>query len=64
MLSTLVWTPVIGALLLVLLGARLDSQKLRQISLGIAIATFGWSIYLLTKFDISLATIQLSESLA
>lgn len=64
MLSTLVWTPVIGALLLVLLGARLDPQKLRQISLGIAIATFGWSIYLLTKFDISLATIQLSESLA
>ncbi len=64
MLSTLVWTPVIGALLIVLLGARFDSQKLRQISLGIAIATFGWSIYLITKFDISLATIQLSESLA
>ena len=64
MLSTLVWTPVIGALLIVLLGAKLDSQKLRRISLAIAIATFGWSIYLLTKFDISLATIQLSESLA
>lgn len=64
MLSTLVWTPVIGALLIVLLGAKLDSQRLRQISLGIAIATFGWSIYLITKFDIGLSTIQLSESLA
>jgi NAD(P)H-quinone oxidoreductase subunit 4 len=63
MLSTLVWTPVIGALLIALLGARIDSQQLRRISLGIAIATFGWSIYLLTKFDISLASIQLSESL-
>ena len=64
MLSTLVWLPIAGALLIVLLGAVLDSQNLRRISLGIAIATFGWSIFLLTKFDISLATIQLSESLA
>lgn len=64
MLSTLVWLPIAGALLIVLLGAVLDSQNLRRISLGIAIATFGWSIFLLTKFDISLASIQLSESLA
>ncbi|WP_434688055.1 NADH-quinone oxidoreductase subunit M [Pseudanabaena minima] len=64
MLSTLVWVPIAGALLIVLLGAFLDSQQLRRISLGITIATFGWSIFLLTKFDISLATIQLGESLA
>jgi len=63
MLSTLVWVPIAGALLIVLLGAFLDSQQLRRISLGITIATFGWSIFLLTKFDISLATIQLGESL-
>ncbi|ELS32707.1 MULTISPECIES: NADH-quinone oxidoreductase subunit M [Pseudanabaena] len=64
MLSTLVWVPIAGALLIVFLGAFLDSQQLRRISLGIAIATFGWSIFLLTKFDLSLATIQLGESLA
>ena len=63
MLSTLVWTPMIGALLIVLLGGVLDSQKLRRISLGIAIATFGWSLFLLTKFDLNFATMQLGESL-
>ena len=46
------------------MGAALDSQQLRRLSLGIAIATFGWALFLITKFDISLSTIQLSESLA
>lgn len=64
MLSTLVWAPIAGALLIVLVGAALDTQQLRRISLGIAIATFGWAIFLITKFDISLSSIQLSESLA
>ena len=64
MLSTLVWGPIAGALLIILVGAALDSQQLRRLSLGIAIATFGWSLFLITKFDISLSTIQLSESLA
>jgi NAD(P)H-quinone oxidoreductase subunit 4 len=64
MLSTLVWTPVIGALLIVLLGGVLNSQQLRRISLGIAIATFGWSLFLVTKFDFSLSRSQLGESLA
>jgi len=64
MLSTLVWGPIAGALLIILVGAVLDSQQLRRLSLGIAIATFGWSLFLITKFDISLSTIQLSESLA
>ena len=64
MLSTLVWVPIAGALLVVLLGAALDSQQRRRISLGIAIATFGWSLFLITKFDISLSSIQLGESLA
>lgn len=64
MLSTLVWFPIAGALLIILLGGVLDFQNLRRISLVIAIATFAWSLFLITKFDLSLATIQLSESLA
>jgi NAD(P)H-quinone oxidoreductase subunit 4 len=64
MLSTLVWLPIAGALLIILLGGVLDFQNLRRISLGIAIATFAWSLFLITKFDLSLATFQLSESLA
>jgi len=64
MLSTLVWIPIAGALLIGLLGGGRNAQQLRQISLGIAIATFGWALFLLTKFDVSLASIQLSESLA
>jgi len=64
MLSTLVWGPIAGALLIVLLGATFDAQKLRRISLGMAIATFGWSLFLLTKFDLNLASMQLGESLA
>ncbi len=64
MLSTLVWGPILGSLLIVLLGRTLSPQNTRRISLGIAIATFGWSLFLLTKFDISLAPIQLSESIS
>ncbi|MFN9059702.1 MAG: NADH-quinone oxidoreductase subunit M, partial [Pseudanabaena sp.] len=64
MLSTLVWVPIAGAILIILAGAAIDSQRLRRLSLGIAIATFGWSLFLITKFDISLSKIQLSESLA
>ena len=63
MLSTLVWLPIAGALLVVLLGGVLDSKQLRRISLGIAIATFGWSLFLLTKFDINFASMQMRESL-
>ncbi len=63
MLSTLVWLPIAGALLIVLLGGLLDSKQLRRISLGIAIATFGWSLFLLTKFDINFASMQMRESL-
>ena len=64
MLSTLVWFPIAGALIIALLGGTFDSKQLRNISLGIAIATFGWSLFLLTKFDFGLATMQFSESLA
>ncbi|PZO42330.1 MAG: NAD(P)H-quinone oxidoreductase subunit D4 [Pseudanabaena frigida] len=64
MLSTLVWAPIAGALLVVLLGGIFDSQQLRRISLAIAIATFGWSLFLLTKFDVSLASMQMQESIA
>jgi len=63
MLSTLIWLPIAGALLVVLLGGVLDSKQLRQISLGIAIATFGWSLFLLTKFDINFTSMQMRESL-
>jgi NAD(P)H-quinone oxidoreductase subunit 4 len=64
MLSTLVWFPIAGAVIISLLGGIFDSKQLRNISLAIAIATFGWSLFLLTKFDFGLPTMQFSESLA
>ena len=64
MLSTLIWFPIAGALFIVLLGGGLDSKQLRNISLAIAIATFGWSLFLLTKFDFGSASMQMGESLA
>ncbi len=63
MLSTLIWFPIAGSVIVALLSGILDSKKLRNISLGIAISSFGWSLFLLTKFDLSLATMQLRESL-
>ena len=63
MLSTLVWIPIAGALFVVLIGGLLDAKQLRNISLAIAIATFGWSLFLLTKFDIDFASMQMRESI-
>lgn len=64
MLSTLIWVPIASAFFIALFGGGLDSKQLRRISLVIAIATFGWSLFLLTKFDITFASMQMRESLA
>ena len=69
MLSILIWLPIAGAVIVSLFGtklfgAMLDSKQLRNISIVIAIANFGWSLFLLTKFDIGASTMQISESLS
>ncbi|PZU97094.1 MAG: NAD(P)H-quinone oxidoreductase subunit D4 [Pseudanabaena sp.] len=64
MLSILVWLPIAGALIVALFGTIVDSKQLRNISLITAIANFGWSLFLLTKFDIGTSTMQIRESLS
>ncbi len=63
MLSILIWGPIVGSILVALLGGVLSSEQLRRLSLGLAIATLGWSIFLLTKFDMGFASLQMQESL-
>jgi NAD(P)H-quinone oxidoreductase subunit 4 len=63
MLSTLIWEPIAGAILIALIGGMLNAQQLRRFSLGIAIATFGIALLVLTKFDMGYASLQMQETL-
>jgi NAD(P)H-quinone oxidoreductase subunit 4 len=62
MLSTLVWAPLLG-IILIGLYPQLSPQRARQISLIVASVVFGWTLYLLTQFDPLDPGLQLQESL-
>ncbi|OIP69541.1 MAG: NAD(P)H-quinone oxidoreductase subunit D4 [Oscillatoriales cyanobacterium CG2_30_44_21] len=64
MLSILIWLPIAGAVIVALFGTTVGSKQLRNLSLVTAIANFGWSLLLLTKFDIGTSTMQIRESLS
>ncbi len=60
LLSLLIWTPIVGGLLL--LGARsLDCCNPRPVALAVAMVTFLASLLLWTGFDISTADMQFQE---
>lgn len=59
-LTTLVLLPVIGALLVLLLGRGRD-QLARQLALGVAVVTFGVSLYMWLGFDPASADYQFVE---
>jgi NAD(P)H-quinone oxidoreductase subunit 4 len=61
MLSTLLWLPILGAILIGFFPDQLAPAKLRQITLFFAGATLLWSLYLLTRFDATSAAFQFSE---
>jgi NAD(P)H-quinone oxidoreductase subunit 4 len=63
MLSTLIWLPIIGAVIISLLPRAIPAINIRLTALTIAGLVLAWNIYLLFQFDISLPGMQLQESL-
>lgn len=63
MLSPLIWLPIGGAILLSLMPQTVPVKIIRQISLGLAIALFAWSLLLLTQFHPEQTGLQFSEFL-
>ena len=59
MLSTLIWLPISGALLLSLLS--LNSQQARNAALAVSSAVLLWTIWLFTQFDLTSAEFQMRE---
>jgi NAD(P)H-quinone oxidoreductase subunit 4 len=61
MLSTLLWLPVLGAAIVGFFPNQKETIRLRQITIAFAIATFAWSLMLLTQFDVSNPGLQFKE---
>lgn len=60
LLSTLIWLPILGGVLVLSLGQR-DSRPDRWLALGVSLATFVLSIPLYTGFDLSTPAMQFVE---
>jgi NADH-quinone oxidoreductase subunit M len=61
MLKTLLLIPLLGAFALALLPTR-SAQLIRRAALTVSAATLGWSLWLASAFDPSLADVQLLET--
>lgn len=61
MLSTLVWAPILGVLLIGLYPG-LTPDRTRQIALAVATGIMLWTIYLLTQFNPGTVGLQMQES--
>ncbi|AFY78542.1 MAG: NADH-quinone oxidoreductase subunit M [Hydrococcus sp. C42_A2020_068] len=61
MLSTLLWLPILGAAIIGIFPNPKETKRLRQITIAFAIASFAWSLMLLTQFDINNPGLQFKE---
>ena len=61
MLSFLLWLPILGAATVGFIPGKGESGRLRQITALFAIATFAWTIWLLTQFDLGNTGWQFAE---
>lgn len=61
MLSTLIWLPLIGALLIGCLPGNVPAKQLRLGTIAVATSALLWSIWLLTQFDLSATDFQMRE---
>ena len=61
MLSFLLWLPILGAAIIGFIPGKGDSGRLRQLTALFAIATFAWTIWLLTQFNLANAGWQFAE---
>jgi NADH-quinone oxidoreductase subunit M len=62
LLSVLVWLPIVGGVLVLLMGSAERALLGKQIALGTSVLTFVLSIPLYTQFDIGTADMQFVES--
>ena len=61
MLSTLVWLPIIGSLLIAFVPFKLTAQQSRTFALVISGAVLLWTIRLFTQFDLTNDAFQMQE---
>lgn len=61
MLSALLWIPILGAAIVGFFPNAKETTRLRQITIAFAIATFVWTLMLLTQFDLSNPGMQFQE---
>jgi NADH-quinone oxidoreductase subunit M len=64
LLSVLVWLPILGGIVVLLLGSDERTTLGKQVALGTSILTFIVSIPLFTRFDITTGSMQFVESVA
>ncbi|NJR68112.1 MAG: NADH-quinone oxidoreductase subunit M [Synechococcales cyanobacterium CRU_2_2] len=63
MLSTLIWLPIIGALIIAFAPVKLTAQRARDLALAASGTTLLWTIWLLTQFDLTTVSFQMREFL-
>lgn len=63
MLSNLLILPALGALIIGFFPGNLEARKLRQLTELFAVITLGWSLYLLSQFNLSDPNFQFQEYL-
>ena len=61
LLSLVIWTPILGGLLVLLVGSNRSGLEAKVLSLLVAIATFALSIPLYSQFDINTHQMQFVE---
>jgi NAD(P)H-quinone oxidoreductase subunit 4 len=63
MLSTLIGLPVLGAALVGFYPGALSAKQARTLAIAIASLTLAWTLFLMLRFDLSTAQMQMQESL-
>jgi NAD(P)H-quinone oxidoreductase subunit 4 len=63
MLSTLIWAPVLGIVLIGLYPQALPASRIRQMALAIAGFVVLWSVYLASQFNLGVSGLQFQESI-
>lgn len=63
LLSLIIWLPIIGGIAVLTTGADKNPGLAKLIALGVAVATFVFSIPLYTSFDVTTANMQFVENI-
>lgn len=63
MLSTLLWLPTLGAVIVGFLPGNQTADRLRYIALAFAAAVLVWTLWLLSQFDSTASSLQFQEYL-